>query len=67
MVKLSDDKNILEKCFCITNSEYINLQNNKLENYFMYSTDFQLNLFTNFKYIFIYDIFKSVTNIFFNY
>ena len=63
--KLSDDKNISEKCFCLAKTEYINPQTNKVEKYLIYSTDFQLKLFVASKHIYIDGTFKSVPSSFY--
>ena len=59
-IKLSEDKNMKEKCFCLAKGEYFNPQTNNVEKYLIYSTDFQLNLFTSSKHIYIDGTFKSV-------
>ena len=49
-----------EKCFCLAKSEYLNPQTNQIEKYLIYSTDFQLNLFTSSKHVYIDGTFKCV-------
>ena len=40
--KISNDINIKEKSFCVTHNKYINFKTDSLEEFLIYTTDFQL-------------------------
>ena len=58
-IKLSDNPEISEENFCIAKEVFINFnKNNRLEKYIMFSSPFQLNLYTEIDELFIDGTFK---------
>ena len=58
-IKFTDNPEIGEENFCIAKGDFINFnKNNRLEKYIMFSSPFQLNLYTEIDELFIDGTFK---------